>query len=109
MIGYWVNVDTPDWTEWVVWSFWDFATPLIAAIHSWNIDLVKFLLESGADVNLRINNQSALGTAYTIYNDAVINLLIEYWVDENTATRLEKTYYEIETSRRKIRNQKNNH
>lgn len=54
------------------------ATPLMAAVHSQNRDIVKILLQEGADPNLNktISGQTMLWTAAYLKNAEIIKELV---------------------------------
>jgi ankyrin repeat protein len=71
----------------------DLSTPLIEAVAQQNISIVKLLIENGADVNIRLENQrtnflktvvgdTAISTARLKGNNVIIEYLIEHGAKE---------------------------
>lgn len=56
--------------------------PLLGAIEGRHTAMVSVLLESGADVNVKVDSQNALTTAFKSFcDDAIIHLLLDHGID----------------------------
>ncbi len=69
-------------------------TPLITAVKNFDIDLVRLLLASGADVNLNIGSYSPLHVALEYsanYNFEILRILIEAGADIHAKTQFGQT------------------
>ena len=68
-----------------------------AVTNIWNLDIVKMLIDAGADLNATDKTgKTALFYAYASSNDDVIKLLIEKGADGSIKDTEGKTYSDME-------------
>lgn len=68
-------------------------TPLMLAVSKGDINIVKFLLENGADINMTgtNNGNTALHIATSFKNIDIVHLLIEHQADQTILNNLKQT------------------